>query len=81
MALNKSWCPHHFSCSKCESELVNMGFVELNGNIYCENDYETFYAPKCAKCRKAIVGVSEALDFLSELITLLFIKLQTALCY
>ena len=35
-----------------------MGFVELNGKIYCENDYESFFAPKCAKCRQAIIGVS-----------------------
>ncbi|XP_067944774.1 PDZ and LIM domain protein 7-like isoform X2 [Watersipora subatra] len=56
LALNKSWCPNHFTCSKCNSELVNMGFVELNGNIYCENDYENFFAPKCAKCRQAIIG-------------------------
>ncbi|KAF6019020.1 PDLIM5 [Bugula neritina] len=56
LALNKSWCPNHFTCSKCNSELVNMGFVELNGNVYCENDYESFFAPKCAKCRQAIIG-------------------------
>lgn len=59
LALNKSWCPHCFTCDKCGSELVNMGFVELNGKIYCENDYETFFAPKCAKCRQPIVGVSD----------------------
>lgn len=58
LALNKSWCPNHFTCSKCDSELVNMGFVELNGSVYCENDYENFFAPKCAKCRQAIIGVS-----------------------
>ena len=39
-----------------------MGFVELNGKIYCENDYESFFAPKCAKCRQAIIGVSLAYE-------------------
>lgn len=62
LALNKSWCPNHFTCSKCNSELVNMGFVELNGAVYCENDYENFFAPKCAKCREAIIGVSGSLE-------------------
>ena len=64
LALNKSWCPNHFTCSKCNSELVNMGFVELNGSIYCENDYESFFAPKCAKCRQAIIGVSKLKYFI-----------------
>jgi len=56
LALNKSWCPSCFTCDQCGSELVNMGFVELNGKIYCENDYENFFAPKCAKCRLPIIG-------------------------
>ena len=58
MALNKCWCPKHFACAKCGNELINMGFVELNGQIYCERDYEQNYAPKCAKCSIAIMGVS-----------------------
>ncbi|XP_067935330.1 PDZ and LIM domain protein 7-like isoform X2 [Watersipora subatra] len=56
VALNKCWCPTHFSCAKCNSELINKGFVELDGKIYCENDYEKNFAPRCAKCSKAIMG-------------------------
>lgn len=58
MALNKCWCPKHFVCAKCNCELVNVGFVELNGKIYCEKDYEANFAPRCAKCSAAIMGVS-----------------------
>ena len=58
MALNKCWCPNHFTCAKCDTELINMGFIELEGKIYCESDYEQYFAPKCSRCSKSIVGVS-----------------------
>ncbi len=63
-ALNKTWCPEHFLCSNpsCGVNLENIGFVEENGQLYCENDYEAYFAPKCAKCSVPIVGVSLGYD-------------------
>lgn len=58
-AMGKSWCPDHFICAnpRCGNKLVDIGFVEEGGFLYCEKDYELYFAPKCAKCDSAIVGV------------------------
>ena len=60
LALDKSWCPDHFNCANpsCRRPLIDCGFVEEDGQLYCEKDYEQFMAPRCGKCGGAIVGVS-----------------------
>ena len=57
--MGKSWCPDHFVCAnpRCGVKLVDIGFIEEGGFLYCEKDYEQYFAPHCAKCEKAIVGV------------------------
>ena len=59
VALDKTWCPDHFLCAnpQCGVQLVDVGFVEENGQLYCERDYEKYFAPPCKKCNRAIVGV------------------------
>lgn len=56
MALSKSWCPDHFLCtnSVCRTPLQDIGFVEDQGQLYCEHCYEAYLAPVCAKCNKRI---------------------------
>jgi len=56
-ALEKTWCPNHFNCAnpQCSKPLINCGFVEEEGQLLCENDYDQFLAPKCAKCSKSIM--------------------------
>ncbi|CAL1269541.1 unnamed protein product [Larinioides sclopetarius] len=58
VALGKSWCPEHFVCAnnRCQTSLVNIGFVEDRGQLYCENCYEVHLAPTCSKCMKRIKG-------------------------
>ncbi|GIZ01806.1 PDZ and LIM domain protein Zasp [Caerostris extrusa] len=58
VALGKSWCPDHFVCAnnRCQTSLVNIGFVEDRGQLYCENCYEVHLAPSCSKCGKRIKG-------------------------
>jgi hypothetical protein len=60
VAMGKSWCPDHFICAnpRCGEKLIDIGFVEENGFLYCEKDYELYFAPHCAKCEAAIIGVS-----------------------
>ena len=60
LALDKSWCPGCFNCANpnCRCPLIDVGFVEEGGQLYCEKDYEQFMAPRCAKCGQPIVGVS-----------------------
>ena len=60
LALDKSWCPDHFKCAnpQCGRPLIDVGFVEEDGKLYCEKDYEQYLAPRCGKCGGAIVGVS-----------------------
>ena len=59
-ALGKSWCPDHFVCAnpQCGVKLLNVGFVEDGGHLYCERDYSKFFAPHCKHCSLAIIGVS-----------------------
>ena len=72
MALNKTWCPNHFICANnlCKRSLEQNGFVEEQDRLYCENCYETHFAPSCAKCFQRIKGVNFVffLNFSSYLI-------------
>lgn len=60
MALGKTWCPEHFNCAngQCKRSLQEVGFVEEQGQLYCENCFEAYLAPICAKCNVRIKGVS-----------------------
>jgi len=57
-ALDKTWCPDHFICANphCQTSLISIGFVEEEGQLYCERDYEQYFAPKCGKCGRSIIG-------------------------
>lgn len=59
VALSKTWCPNHFTCANahCQRSLEEIGFVEEQGKLYCENCYEAYLAPICAKCSHRIKGV------------------------
>ena len=59
-ALGKCWCPDCFVCAnpQCRCKLLDIGFVEEAGQLYCEKDYAEFFAPHCDSCGKAIIGVS-----------------------
>ena len=61
-AMDKTWCPGCFVCANpnCACPLIDIGFVEEEGALYCERDYEQYMAPKCGKCSKAIIGVSHS---------------------
>ncbi|XP_061175633.1 PDZ and LIM domain protein Zasp-like [Saccostrea echinata] len=58
VALGNTWCPDHFVCQnpRCGQKLLDIGFVEEGGYLYCEKDYEQYFAPTCNKCGKPIVG-------------------------
>ncbi|XP_035247421.1 PDZ and LIM domain protein 5-like isoform X1 [Anguilla anguilla] len=56
VALGKSWHPEEFDCGHCHTSLVELGFMEEGGCIYCERCYEEFFAPACAHCQKKIMG-------------------------
>ncbi|XP_071442451.1 PDZ and LIM domain protein Zasp isoform X7 [Hetaerina americana] len=57
-ALGKTWCPDHFVCVKegCRRPLQDIGFVEEQGQLYCEYCFEKFLAPACNKCSNKIKG-------------------------
>ncbi|GFO38246.1 PDZ and LIM domain protein 5, partial [Plakobranchus ocellatus] len=57
-ALGKCWCPDHFVCAnpQCGTKLLDIGFVEEGGYLYCERDYADHFAPHCEKCGQAIIG-------------------------
>ena len=57
-AVGKIWCPNHFICANqsCGTSLLEVGFVEENGKLYCEKDYGEFLAPNCNKCHQTIIA-------------------------
>ncbi|KAL8579422.1 hypothetical protein ACOMHN_026787 [Nucella lapillus] len=57
-AMGNCWCPDHFVCAnaQCGVKLIDIGFVEEGGNLYCERDYERYLAPHCKKCNNTILG-------------------------
>ncbi|KAM6975246.1 PDZ and LIM domain protein 5b isoform 3-T4 [Tautogolabrus adspersus] len=56
VAMGMSWHPEEFNCAHCHSSLVEHGFVEEKGQVYCANCYEQFFAPTCARCNQKILG-------------------------
>ncbi|CAF0724255.1 unnamed protein product [Adineta ricciae] len=54
-AVGNCYCVNHFTCSHCSKDLVDCGFIEENGKLYCEQDFEQFLAPHCSKCSQKIL--------------------------
>ena len=53
-ALDASWHPKCFVCTKCESPLK--GFISEKGKPYCKVCYEDLHAQVCDSCGKAVKG-------------------------
>ncbi|XP_047191036.1 LIM domain-binding protein 3-like isoform X7 [Scophthalmus maximus] len=56
VALGRSWHPEEFNCHYCHMSLADVSFVEEQNSVYCENCYEEFFAPTCARCSTKIMG-------------------------
>ncbi|XP_035028238.1 PDZ and LIM domain protein 7 isoform X6 [Hippoglossus stenolepis] len=56
VALGRSWHPEEFNCHYCHMSLADASFVEEQNSVYCENCYEEFFAPTCARCNTKIMG-------------------------
>ncbi|KNE60415.1 hypothetical protein AMAG_05806 [Allomyces macrogynus ATCC 38327] len=63
-ALGKTWHPEHFFCCHCGKVFAATdGFLEYQGQAYCEEDYLALFAPKCAGCvRPVLADTVNALD-------------------
>merc|ERR1719422_2363799 len=57
-AVGKTWCPGCFCCSQadCQRNLQDIGFVEEQDHLYCEECYGKYLAPTCEKCKKKSLG-------------------------
>lgn len=60
-AIDRCYCVDHFTCSSCAINLMDCGFVEENGKLYCESDFEQYFAPFCAKCGHKILKVKASI--------------------
>ncbi|CAL8276806.1 unnamed protein product [Merluccius merluccius] len=56
VAMGMSWHPEEFNCSHCRGSLVDCGFVEERGQVFCEHCYEQYLAPTCARCQNKVLG-------------------------
>lgn len=72
VALGRSWHPEEFNCHYCHMSLADVSFVEEQNNVYCENCYEEFFAPTCARCNTKIMGVSRSTCLPVHLYTCLY---------
>ncbi|XP_064619331.1 paxillin-like isoform X2 [Lineus longissimus] len=54
-ALGRIWHPEHFTCKSCDQELGTQNFFERDGHSYCERDYHSLFAPRCAFCNGPIL--------------------------
>ncbi|KAJ3371411.1 hypothetical protein GGF31_003335 [Allomyces arbusculus] len=63
-ALGKTWHPEHFFCCHCGKVFAATdGFLEHQGQAYCQEDYLALFAPKCAGCvRPVLADTVNALD-------------------
>lgn len=52
-ALGKSYHPEHFVCTYCKLPFTG-SFIEHEDKLYCENDYNELFSPRCFTCQKAI---------------------------
>ena len=66
-AIGKAWHPHHFVCDGCGESLQNQGFIEEGGKLYCEKDFNQYFAPHCDTCKQPISGVRKCCIFISSL--------------
>ncbi len=73
-ALDKTWCPDHFICTnpQCSCPLIGIGFVEEDGQLFCERDYEQYFAPRCGKCGCAIMRVCFVTKKITDRICIFF---------
>ncbi|CAL8099080.1 unnamed protein product [Calicophoron daubneyi] len=55
-AMNYCFCQEHFTCDICHNSLGDGTFAEQNGKFYCEPDFTSFVASRCAKCNCPIIG-------------------------
>ena len=53
-------------CAHCHETLGTKNFYERDGVAYCERDYHSLFAPRCAYCNGPIVDVSRII-FISEI--------------
>ncbi|XP_022243820.1 paxillin-like [Limulus polyphemus] len=54
MALDKSWHPDHFCCTKCGEQFDEEGFHVKDGKPYCQEDYFDLFGVKCGGCKRPI---------------------------
>jgi len=53
-ALGKRWHIDHFICTQCLKPFVGGVFFERDGRPYCEQDFASVFAQRCASCNQSI---------------------------
>lgn len=50
--------PEHFACDSCKAPLTHGNSHEMDGRLYCEEDYRKLLKKICFGCRKPVAGRS-----------------------
>uniref|UniRef100_A0A0A9Y9F0 Transforming growth factor beta-1-induced transcript 1 protein n=1 Tax=Lygus hesperus TaxID=30085 RepID=A0A0A9Y9F0_LYGHE len=56
IAKGKAYHPGCFTCTVCHTSLTGVGFLEKDGDVYCERDYYAKFNPRCKQCDEVIIG-------------------------
>jgi len=56
MGAGKKFHEECFVCCVCLKSVLDSGYVEKEGKMYCEEDFHLEFAPKCAACTKPLSG-------------------------
>merc|ERR1711907_144942 len=54
--------PQCFCCTQCKKSFPDGKFVQENGRAYCQTCFVNKKAPKCVKCKNAVVGEGVSLE-------------------
>lgn len=62
-ACSRTFHPDHFFCSHCACSLSDIGFIQIQGEAYCERYcYHALFGLVCEYCGEGIVGEYVAVD-------------------
>ncbi|KAJ3274130.1 hypothetical protein HDV01_003413 [Terramyces sp. JEL0728] len=54
-ALGMTFHEDHFFCAMCGKNLIKTSFIEYQAKAFCEDDYNTFFATRCAGCMQPLI--------------------------
>ncbi|KJE92954.1 hypothetical protein CAOG_03826 [Capsaspora owczarzaki ATCC 30864] len=65
-AIGRVYHKEHFVCHQCKQPFGSGRFLDKEGRLYCEHDYEALFGRVCAGCHVAIASGENAINALGR---------------